>query len=147
MKMESYINKNKDGPRTNRISGQTMGKSKRSSATTRYQRQFGKSNRRQQSHAVDPSESDSKKLDEAAARRRLRQEQGETIDAKFGYNRLEDLYHEKQKSPTFRAEKPRIEIDTLMQRRGWLFNMAATTVRVSRSQKQRNRNTGNFLLF
>jgi len=119
--------KNKGGRRTSSLFGQTKVKSNRSSAATRYQRQFGKSNRRQQSPAVDPLESNNKKVDEAAALRRLRQEQGELIDAKFGYNRLEDLYQEQQRSRNFRSEKPRLEVDKLMQRRGWLFNMAATT--------------------
>ena len=122
--MEPYINKNK-----------------RSSATTRYQRQFGKNNHRQRAHRVESSGADNNKLDEAASRRRLRQEQGEIIDAKFGYHRLEDVYHEQQKSPSFGLGKRGIEVDKLMRRRGWLFNMAATTVRLSNKEDHIKRKT------
>ena len=104
-------------PYPNRVFGQAMKKQ------SRYQRQFGGKNGK----ALPTLDT---KAEEAAARKRLRQEQGELIDAKFGYNRLEDLYQEQQRSRNFRSEKPRIDVDKLMQRRGWLFNMAATTVRV-----------------
>jgi hypothetical protein len=62
--------------------------------------------------AMSPSMQDAK-AEEAAARRRLRQEQGEAIDTKFGYKRLEDQF----------ADSP-------IERRGWLFNMLATTVSI-----------------
>ena len=74
---------------------------------------------------------DTSKADEAAARRRLRQEQAEIIDSKFGYHRLEDQYQERrQNSSLGGAERGDAGVDKFMQRRGWLFNMAATTVRL-----------------
>ena len=93
-------------PYPNRVFGQAMKKQ------SRYQRQFGGKTK----DRVIQSEQDSK-AEEAAARRRLRQEQGEEIDIKFGYRRLES-----QLSST--GGPPEIE------RRGWLFHMLATTVRV-----------------
>jgi len=58
----------------------------------------------------------------------MRQEQGEIIDAKFGYHRLEDQYLERQKNSRLRTEEGNAGgVDKLKQRRGWLFNMAATT--------------------
>lgn len=116
-------NNNKGKP-ANKLFGQTMRKSNRSSAATRYQRQFGGSSKK-----VESSNADTSKADEAAARRRMRQEQGELIDAKFGYHRLEDQYQERQKNPSLRTETGAGGSENLMQRRGWLFNMAATTVR------------------
>ena len=78
----------------NRRFGQTMSKSNKNSSSSRYQRQFGNSGNqsRQQSN-------DSSKADEIALKRRLRQEQGELIDKKFGYYRLEDQYQERQNNP------------------------------------------------
>lgn len=93
-------------PYPNRVFGQAMKKQ------SRYQRQFGgKSNK-----ALTPTTIDAK-AEEAAARKRLRQEQGEAIDTKFGYSRLEDQYMD------YASEGETLE------RRGWLFNMLATTVR------------------
>ena len=116
--MGPYNNKGKPG--ANKLFGQTMRKSSRSSAATRYQRQFGKSSN------AGNSKSDTTQADEVAARRRLRQEQGEAIDTKFGYHRLEDQYQENKKNMSLRTET--IGANKSMQRRGWLFNMAATTV-------------------
>lgn len=119
-------NKGKAGP--NRLFGQTMRKPSMSSAT-RYQRQFGQQNKTQQQYQADLSKVDTTKADEAAARRRLRREQGEIIDAKFGYHRLEDQYQERKKNSSFRTGNEYGGRDeTLTKRRGWLFNMAATTV-------------------
>ena len=103
----------------NRRFGQTMSKSNKSSSSSRYQRQFGNSGNqsRQQSN-------DSSKADDIALKRRLRQEQGELIDKKFGYYRLEDQYQERQNN----SLGGETGIEKLLQRRGWLFNMAATTV-------------------
>lgn len=89
----------------NRVFGQTMRKQ------SRYQRQFG-GNR---ADNVVQNDRDNK-AEEAAARRRLRQEQGENIDVKFGYRRLED--------ETLNSSSG---VSTI-QRRGWLFHMLATTV-------------------
>ena len=92
----------------NRIFGQGM--SKRASSSTRYQRQHGTKS----SSAVAVDEPETTVRDEAAARRRLRHEQGEAIDLQFGYERLED--------------KPVDPSLPLVQRRGWLFHMLPTTV-------------------
>ena len=122
-------NNNKGGTGNNRVFGQTMRKTKNSSAASRYRRQFGESNQRQHSQQTDSSNADTK-AEEAAARRRLRQEQGEVIDSKFGYHRLEDQYQERKKNPSLRTENGYDGgVDPLTQRRGWLFNMAATSVR------------------
>ena len=90
----------------NRVFGQAMKKSQNSS---RYQRQMG--NQTSHSATEDPEAS---ARDEAAARRRARQEQGEAIDIKFGYERLEDMPEDPSRPP--------------VERRGWLFQMLPTTV-------------------
>jgi hypothetical protein len=124
-------NKNKGKQGADRLFGQTMRKSSRSSSASRYQRQMGNSNQRQHPQE-DSSKADTSQSDEKAAWRRLRQEQAEIIDAKFGYHRLEDQYQERQKNSRLRTEEGNVGgVDKLMQRRGWLFNMAATTVRLS----------------
>lgn len=98
----------------NRVFGQAM--SKRSNQSTRYQRQFG-GGRQNHSQIASTGQQDreAEARDEAAARRRLRQEQGEAIDLQFGYGRLEDQAVDPALPP--------------VQRRGWLFNMLSTTVR------------------
>ena len=124
---------NNKGGSGNRQFGQSMKKSNKSSAGSRYQQQFGNKNKYQQQHnQTDSSNVDPNKADEAAARRRLRQEQQEIIDVKFGYHRLEDQYQERQQNSRLREERGNTGpgVDKLMQRRGWLFNMAATTVRL-----------------
>lgn len=95
---------------------------KKSNKASRYQRQFGKGGNN--SSGQEKSE-DATIVEEAAARRRVRQEQGEIIDQRFGYHRLEDQYQERKNSSSATREG----LDELAQRRGWLFNMAATTVR------------------
>lgn len=99
----------------NRVFGQAMKKSQKS---TRYQRQMGANNKNSDnnnSHSHSAIEdSDAAARDDAVARRRARQEQGEAIDVQFGYERLED----KPLDPNL----PPVE------RRGWLFNMLPTTV-------------------
>ena len=89
----------------NKLFGQTMNKKQPS----RYQRQFGGGGRNDKAAEQDA------KAAEAAARRRLRQEQGEAIDAKFGYKRLEDQTTDPEQT---------------VERRGWLYHMLATTVRI-----------------
>lgn len=105
----------------NRLFGQTM-KKKPSSASSRYQRQFGNNNNN--SNLAVPSEESmaERKAAEAVARRRNRQEQGEAIDIKFGYHRLEDQPQGQQQ------QQQQDEISATQQRRGWLFHMLATTV-------------------
>ena len=92
-------------PYPNRVFGQAMKKQ------SRYQRQFGGNKK----GSVTQSEQ-AGKAEEAAARRRLRQEQGEALDIKFGYRRLEDQLSTASRGPS------------VIQRRGWLFHMLATTV-------------------
>ena len=91
-------------PYPNRVFGQAMKKQ------SRYQRQFGGKG------GKAPPSLDTK-AEEAAARKRLRQEQGEAIDVRFGYNRLEDHFLDSSSD------------GAPIERRGWLFNMLATTVR------------------
>ena len=91
-------------PYPNRVFGQAMKKQ------SRYQRQFGGKNGK----ALPTLDT---KAEEAAARKRLRQEQGEAIDVRFGYNRLEDYFLDSSSD------------GAPIERRGWLFNMLATTVR------------------
>lgn len=113
-------------PNSNKKFGQTMKKSnKSSSAGSRYQRQMG-NGKGKGGQLDDSSKLENSKADEAAARRRLRQEQSEIIDGKFGYHRLEDQYAERKNS---RGARDSVAIEKSMQRRGWLFNMSATTVR------------------
>jgi len=127
--MGPYNNSSKSGP--NRLFGQTMKKSDRSSKATRYQRQFGNGN---QKYKSAPTSADTSQKDEANDWRRIRQEQQETIDAKFGYYRLEDRYQEQQKTTSLGMKKGNDrKFDKLTQRRGWLFNMAATTVSFNRN--------------
>lgn len=92
----------------NRVFGQAMKKSNKGS---RYQRQFGNSSH---SNIVTTEDPEAVARDEAAARRRARQEQGEAIDISFGYERLEDM-------PVDPSHPP-------VERRGWLFHMLPTTV-------------------
>ena len=114
------------GQYNNKKFGQTMKKSNKSSGASRYQRQFGQGNQQQQLQSENIS-----KAEEAAARRRVRQEQSERIDSKFGYHRLEDQFQERQNDLALRAEGgDGAAVNKLTQRRGWLFNMAATTVRI-----------------
>ncbi len=64
------------------------------------------------------------KAADAAQRRRVRQEQGEAIDALFGYPRLEDQYSQMHQNAGS-------DVSGMKPRRGWLFQMLATTVRPS----------------
>jgi len=102
----------------NRVFGQAM--SKKGSKSSRYQRQFGASSSQNATAPASASAEDSEVAarDEAASRRRVRQEQGEAIDLQFGYERLED------KSVVDPSLPP-------VERRGWLFHMLPTTVRCS----------------
>lgn len=90
----------------NRVFGQAMSKK----GPSKYQRQFGASSAKDVA-----TDSEAATREEAAARRRLRQEQGEAIDLQFGYERLEDKPVDPNLSP--------------VERRGWLFHMLPTTVR------------------
>jgi hypothetical protein len=114
------------GPYPNRQFGQSLKNANRSSSSgTRYQRQFG--NKNINNSALLPGE-DSKldrKAVESATRKRLRQEQGETIDINFGYHRLED---QQQQQTAQHLSSSRDGVATVVSRRGWLFHMLATTV-------------------
>jgi hypothetical protein len=107
--MAKYPN-NKSGGQQ-KVFGQSM--RKKSSSSNRYQRQLGgggggRGGGGGGGNMPDVEESENAKI---AAFKRLRQEQGEAIDVKFGYNRLEDQ-----------------EMDGVVVRRGWLFHMLHTTV-------------------
>jgi hypothetical protein len=73
------------------------------------------------------------KAQEAAARRRLRQEQGEAIDIAFGYNRLEDhpgaAAAAAAAASTAGSTIKSRDSKAATERRGWLFHMLSTTVR------------------
>eukprot|EP00934_Nitzschia_sp_Nitz4_P003410 Nitzschia sp. Nitz4//scaffold180_size44305//24137//35517//NITZ4_007241-RA/size44305-processed-gene-0.44-mRNA-1//1//CDS//3329539473//3400//frame0 len=95
----------------NRVFGQAM--KKKGNPSTRYQRQFGGGGRRDRAKQDSNENPEQSARDEAAARRMLRQKQGEAIDIKFGYKRLEDQ--------PFDPNQP------IEEHRGWLFHMLATT--------------------
>lgn len=93
-----------------------MKKSVPSTSKSRYQRQFGggRGGGSGDKGGNDRTVSDQEaKAAEAAARRRLKQDQGEAIDIRFGYKRLED--------------QP-IDPEQPVERRGWLYHMLPTTV-------------------
>jgi hypothetical protein len=99
-------------PYPNKSSNKVFGQAMKKKQSSRYQKQFGGSRKGQ-----DNSDNDhDKKAEEAAARRRLRQEQGEALDARFGFLRLEDQPLDNN------SMEP-------IQRRGWLYHMLPTTVR------------------
>jgi hypothetical protein len=111
------------GPYRNRKFGQVLKKSTRpSSHATRYQRQLGNNN----NITSEESKLD-RKAAEAATRRRLRQEQGENIDIKFGFHRLEDQYRQ---HITQQFSSNSDDVSAAVSRRGWLFHMLATTVSI-----------------
>jgi hypothetical protein len=94
----------------NQVFGQTM---KKSNKNSRYQRQFGNGNKgKSKSATVYKSASAD---DPAAARRRYKQEQGQQIDRKFGYEKFSLTNNAQQQGE--------------LSRRGWLFQMLPTTVR------------------
>jgi hypothetical protein len=80
-------------------------------------RVFGQAMKKQSKDNNKNADDRDAKSAEAANWRRMRQEQGEVIDAKFGYHRLED-----QPVDSAKASAP-------VERRGWLFHMLPTTVR------------------
>ena len=106
-----------------RVFGQAMGKSKRGgggSSSSSYQRQFGGGSKAKISPAAGGGNGDNT-TDDAnailAAKRRIRQEKAEQIDEKFGYE-------------TFAFQNTNgVGSREVRERRGWLFNMLATTVR------------------
>ena len=107
-----------------RVFGQAMGKSKRGgggSSSSSYQRQFGGGSKAKISPAGGGGNGDNTTTDDAnailAAKRRIRQEKAEQIDEKFGYE-------------TFAFQNTNgVGSREVRERRGWLFNMLATTVR------------------
>lgn len=106
------------GPR--KVFGQTM---HRKPGRSNYQRQFGGGGGGRTSYnktSYDESRNEESEAAKQAARRRVRQEQGEAIDANFGYNRLEDK--------AMLADNDKKQQD-VVERRGWLFHMLPTTVR------------------
>ena len=105
------------GPR--KVFGQTM---HRKGGRTNYQRQFGGGGGRAKSIYINDSRNEESEAARQAARRRLRQEQGEAIDAKFGYHRLED-------KAMLAGGSDNKNDEVIVERRGWLFHMLPTTVR------------------
>jgi hypothetical protein len=103
--------------KSNQVFGQTM--KKKSTSGSRYQRQAGnggggglKSNKTVYKSA-DASKDDAE--DPAVARRRFRQQQGQEIDKRFGYEKF--------------ALSANNKTTQSASRRGWLFQMLPTTVR------------------
>ena len=109
-----------------KVFGQLMSK-KGGGASTRYQRQFGGGGGKKRGSLHpdlnEPQDAKAREAAEAAARKRARQEQGEIIDAKFGYHRLEDQHIEPG-------------VTEIPSRRGWVFQMLPTTVRMSIRRKK-----------
>ena len=97
----------------NKVFGQSM--KKKGGGRSNYQRQLGGNNNSNSNSNSNSNDKDDASSEEAkrAARRRLRQEQGEAIDAKFGYHRLEDGQQDGE----------------VIEKRGWIFHMLPTTVR------------------
>jgi len=110
-----------------RVFGQAMGKPKeRGGSGSNFQRQFGggggkssssSSNNNNNNYNSNQSKEDVSAI--MAAKRRIRQQKGEIIDEKFGY---ETFAYENTNGSNSRDVR---------ERRGWLFNMLPTTVRVS----------------
>ena len=118
-----YFPKNNSHQHTNaKVFGQTMKRKPQAKTISSYQKSFGggsSTSRFISEH--DESSPLSEAAQQAAARRRLRQEQGEAIDLRFGYHRLEDGH------PITGGDNG----PQTIQRRGWLFHMLATTVSAS----------------
>ena len=83
-----------------------------------YQRQFGGGGK-QHSQIADSKEVEIDRAALAAAQRRIHQQKSEAIDKLFGYEQFE-----------FRnSNDSNNDSNETKERRGWLFNMAPTTVR------------------
>ena len=95
----------------NKVFGQTM--KKKGGKTSNYQRQFGGGSGSQHSKIASSNDGVSEEQ-QRAERRRLKQAQGEALDIKFGYPSLEST----------------VEGGDTTERRGWLFHMLPTTVRI-----------------
>ena len=102
-----------NGGGNNKVFGQTMKKSK-GGKTSNYQRQFGGGSGSQHSKIASASTDKESEEQQRAERRRLKQAQGEALDVKFGYPSLEST----------------VELGETTERRGWLFHMLPTTVRI-----------------
>lgn len=104
-----------------RVFGQSMG-GKRSS----YQRQFGGGGNKKHTQIADSAKGGNEKVDMAAlaaVQRRIHQQKSEQIDKVFGYEQFE-----------FRnTNDANNESSETRERRGWLFNMAPTTVSLLQS--------------
>ena len=119
------------GDRSSKVFGQSMRKQQPSSSSSRYQRQFGggsganrsngnnNNNYNKNNRVLSTAQLDAESL---AARRRQKQALGTALDQQFG---LETFA-----ATNARAAQPLREVsNTSQERRGWLYNVMATTVR------------------
>ena len=97
----------------NQVFGQTM--KKKSAPTSRYQKQAGNNYQSKQTVYKSAADTDDSATDPAVARRRFKQQQGKEIDKLFGYEKF--ALSNNNNEPNSAS------------RRGWLFQMLATTVR------------------
>jgi hypothetical protein len=98
----------------NQVFGQTM-KKKSAGPTSRYQKQAGNNYQSKQTVYKSAADTDDSATDPALARRRFKQQQGKEIDKLFGYEKFELSNNNNEPNSA--------------SRRGWLFQMLATTVR------------------
>jgi hypothetical protein len=119
----------------NQVFGQTMKKkASKSSAGSRYQKQFGNGNKggsKSNPSTVYRSASNNNDdgSDPAAARRRFKQQQGQEIDKRFGYEKFA------------LSANNNIAGSQSTSRRGWLFQMLPTTVRNHMNDRPIERST------
>lgn len=99
------------GASNGRVFGQAM--KKKSSSSSRYQRQFGAKGGNPSSNTPDEAALQAAR---AAEWRRAKQAAGEALDRKFGMERFGEAS----------AQQGQEEVQ---QRRGWLYNVLPTTVR------------------
>jgi hypothetical protein len=100
----------------NQVFGQTM-KKKSTGPSSRYQKQAGNNYQSKQTVYKSAADTDDSATDPAVARRRFKQQQGQEIDKLFGYEKF--ALSNNNNEPNSAS------------RRGWLFQMLATTVRNS----------------
>jgi hypothetical protein len=97
------------------VFGQTMKKKKSSGPSSRYQKQAGNNYQQKKTVYKSAADTDDAANDPAVARRRFKQQQGQEIDKLFGYEKF--ALSNNNNEPNSAS------------RRGWLFQMLATTVR------------------
>jgi hypothetical protein len=107
----------------NQVFGQTM--KKKSTPSSRYQKQAGNNYQSKQTVYKSAADTDDAATDPAVARRRFKQQQGQEIDKLFGYEKFA-LSNNNNNEPNSAS------------RRGWLFQMLATTVRNDNDYNKRD---------